>query len=95
MRLSGQSGSPATRGHYKRWWPGADSYHVRNVVRVHLIQILVVDVGVGEVEAADRRLEAPLRAKLQERGGDRAGAHPSTRSPMLSKWPRKVRQWYC
>lgn len=45
------------------------------------------------------------RAKCEGGGGVAAGGtrhhlwwphtHPSTRSPMLSRWPRNVRQWYC
>lgn len=27
-----------------------ESYHVREVVRVHLIQVLIIDVGIGKVK---------------------------------------------
>lgn len=76
-----------------------DSYHVRNVVRVHLIQILIIDVRIGKVKPVEQWLPGLLGAKLYEQEFDQrrkcVGAHPSTRSPMLSRWPRNVRQWYC
>lgn len=99
MRLELQSAFPASRGQYKRWWLRDDSHHIWNMVRVHLIQILIIDVRVGKVKPVEQRLNVPLSANLWEEGFDRcsngAGSHPSTRSPMLSRWPRKVRQWYC
>lgn len=76
-----------------------DSYHIRNVVRVHLIQILIIDVRIGKVKPVEQWLPKLLSAKLYEQQFDQCrkcmGAHPSTRSPMLSRWPRNVRQWYC
>lgn len=32
-----------------------ETHHIRNVVRVHLVQVLVVDVGIGKVKPAERR----------------------------------------
>lgn len=27
-----------------------DTYHIRNMVRVHLIKVLIIDVGIGKVK---------------------------------------------
>lgn len=77
-------------------WRGGATHHIRNVVRVHLVQVLVIDVGIGKVEPAERHsvsVTAPPGGKRHHILRPRA--HPSTRSPMLSRWPRNVRQWYC
>lgn len=64
LRLELQSVFSATRGQSKRWRMREDSYHVRNVVGVHLVQILIVDVGIGKVEPVQRRLRVMLSTKL-------------------------------
>lgn len=40
-----------------------DSYHIRNVVRVHLIQILIIDVRIGKVKPVEQWLPGLLGAK--------------------------------
>lgn len=78
----------------------SESYHVRNVVRVYLIQVLIIDVGIGKVKPVEQRRRCATKCKshslpLYCQDDQRPHTHPSTRSPMLSKWPRNVRQWYC
>lgn len=75
-------------------WSCGATHHIRNVVRVHLVQVLVIDVGIGKVKPAEQH------SVMWRPGGTWhhlrwPHAHPSTRSPMLSRWPRNVRQWYC
>lgn len=84
-------------------WSEGESYHIRNVVRVHLIQVLIIDVRIGKVKPVRLEGNVPLNVKLTayplhcqpDQHGQWPHTHPSTRSPMLSKWPRNVRQWYC
>lgn len=103
------------------------------MMRVHLVQVFIINVGVGKVipeEKETRReikksfwnffflnfvlsresnycegrtlplLRGVLEAETQQRGTSlnfpsAVPTHPSTKSPMLSRCPRKVRQWYC
>lgn len=39
-----------------------ESYHIRNVVRVHLIQVLVIDVRIGKVKPVEHRHAVKCKA---------------------------------
>ncbi len=77
------------------------AYHIGYVVRVHLIQVLIIDVGIGKIKSEGWEVNVPSNVILT--AGYQCSpsflsnphTHPSTRSPMLSRWPRNVRQWYC
>ncbi len=74
-----------------------ESYHVRNMVRVHLIQELIIDIGIGKIKAEVKKsmLQStyfPVFCMKSLKWGE--WTDPSTRSPMFSRWPRNVLQWY-
>lgn len=77
-----------------------ESYHIGNMVRVHLIQVLIIDVRIGKVKPVDRLNKPLILITCYQSSPPTCSTcwphtHPSTRSPMLSRWPRNVRQWYC
>lgn len=77
-----------------------ESYHIRNMVRVHLIEELIIDVGIGKIKTEVKKKKKSMlqstyfRVFCMKSLKWGVWTDPSTRSPMFSRWPRNVLQWY-
>ena len=70
------------------------TYHVRDSLSVHLTQVLIIDIWTGEIESNTKKyilLYMFITAEIDYRG---VCSYPSAVSPVFSRWPKCVRQWY-